>query len=231
MNRKLLVLLGVACLAAPAVRADDAASGGATAQTTAQANAAATVDADTRAAMDRVKEHAHRIAATARHKADARLQATAQRVDRVNAAAQMMAQRLAGEFGGTADAMLDQQAELDASWGELWIAHTLKASAQTSLTAAQLVTLHEEGNGWGEIAAGLGLNLGDAVSAVKAESRVASGDVTADGRVAAIGGEGAHVGLGAGARVTAGGVSGAVSAGGAASGSGLGLGHLLPGKP
>src|SRR5207302_1266263 len=101
--------------------------------------------------------------------------------------------------GGTAQPMLDEQQQLDASWGALTIAHTLDANASTDLTVAQLVAMHDHGTGWGQIAAGLGLRLGDVVSAVRSEARVAAGSAAADGHVAAIHGAGARAGLGAAA--------------------------------
>src|SRR5437867_11585576 len=85
------------------------------------------------------------------------------------------------------------------------IAQTLALNSKSDVTADQLITLHKDGMGWGQIAAGLGLRLGEVVSAVNAESHVASGQAKADGKVAVVHGEGAKAGLGAGAGVHAGG--------------------------
>jgi hypothetical protein len=78
--------------------------------------------------------------------------------------------------------------------------------------------------GWGQVAAGLGLNLGSAVSSVNAESRVASGLERADGKVATMHGEGARAGVGANAGLHGGlGVGGAGSGVNAGAGAGLGV--------
>src|SRR5437899_10397045 len=78
------------------------------------------------------------------------------------------------------------------------IALALSANAKASVTAEQLLQLRADHMGWGQIAAGLGLDLGDAVSAAKAEARVAAGLAKPDRRVAVIHGEGARAGAGAG---------------------------------
>src|SRR5262249_59348004 len=80
--------------------------------------------------------------------------------------------------------------------GQLMVAHTLAANTTTGATVQQLVTMNKDGMGWGQIAAGLGLQLGSVVSGVNAESRVAHGLEKADGRVAAMRGEGARAGIG-----------------------------------
>ena len=73
---------------------------------------------------------------------------------------------------------------------EAWVLSGLAYSVQ------QLMEMRDGGMGWGQIAAGLGLNLGSMVSAVKSESRVAEGQTKADGRVAVIHAQGAHAGAG-----------------------------------
>ncbi len=65
--------------------------------------------------------------------------------------------------------------------------------------------MRHDGMGWGQIAHGLDLRLGDVVSAVRSESRVADGTAKGNGKPALIHG-GAHVGAhtGTGAAVHAG---------------------------
>jgi len=104
------------------------------------------------------------------------------------------------------------------------IAHTLAANATDGVTVEQLIAMHQTGTGWGQIAAGMGLSLGDVISAVNAEQRVADGLARADGKVAVIHGEGARAGLGAGLGANAG--PGAKGLGvGAGVGGGIKLGH------
>ena len=118
------------------------------------------------------------------------------------------AKNVAAEFGTTSQAIMDEKNELKASWGNLMIAHTLASNTTSGMSVAQLMELKSSGMGWGQIAAGLGLDLGSVVSAVKSEARVANGTAHADGHVAVIHGEssrermdgnaGAHAGLEAG---------------------------------
>jgi len=129
-----------------------------------------------------------------------------------------------------ASALAEEQTELGASCGQLMIAHTLSANSKVEVTAQQLFQLRKDGMGWGQIAAGLGFNLGDAVSAVNAEGRVAGGEARADGKVAAIGGPGARSGLGidggAGANLGVGhGAHGVGVGAGAGLGVGIKVGH------
>jgi hypothetical protein len=114
-----------------------------------------------------------------------------------------IAERLGTEFGMTTDALIAERNELGTSWGQLMIAHTLMSNATAELTARQLFDLRTEGMGWGQIAHGLGLKLGPAVSAVKAEARVARGLEKADGKVMAIHGPGSRVGAEAAAKAAA----------------------------
>ena len=116
---------------------------------------------------------------------------------------QKVSSRLATEFGMTGEALVAEKNDLGASWGQLMIAHTLMANSKTEIATKELVDMHQQGMGWGKIAAGLGLKLGEVVSAVNAESRVASGLAKADGKVAVIHGEGAKVGLGLAAKAGA----------------------------
>src|SRR5262249_42901742 len=91
----------------------------------------------------------------------------------------------------------------NASWGAVMIANTLVASAsvdKTPVTAAQLFQLRSEGMGWGKIAAGLGFNLGSAVSAAQSEGRVAAGQTKPDGVAAHVRSEASHGGADAAVR-------------------------------
>ena len=86
--------------------------------------------------------------------------------------------------------------------------------------------MQKTGMGWGEIAAGLGLNLGETVSAVQSEGKVAGGTVKADGKIAVAHGEGAKAGLGLGVKTNA-----ATQAGGAKVGATAGVGAGVKIKP
>ena len=98
----------------------------------------------------------------------------------------VVAGRMAPEFGMTPESMTAEQSRFGTGMGELTIAHTLMANAKTSVTAEQLFQLHKEGLGWGQIAHGLNLKIGDLNAAMNTEMNVASGRAKADGKVAMI---------------------------------------------
>jgi len=126
--------------------------------------------------------------ADSRAQADARLAAQAKKVDASATTGAAIATRLSKEFHVSTDVLTSERQQFDAGWGEIVIAHTLEASAKNgSVTADQLLELNRNGQGWGEIATGLGLSLGKTMSAVNAESRVALGQAKADGQVQRIG--------------------------------------------
>src|SRR5688572_5006343 len=96
-------------------------------QVNAAASAEAPAPADLAAAREKITRKASEVARRTREKADARLEATAQKVDaeaKKNAAA--VQGRLAGEFETTTEVLAAQRAELGASWGELMVAHSLE---------------------------------------------------------------------------------------------------------
>jgi len=191
------------------------------AQANAEAQASAEAQLKARKTIDAIKQKGAQTSTQARAKAEAKLSAAAKKTndDARGQGEANVAGRLAAEFGMTSEQLTSEQQTLGCSWGELMIAHSLQANSKTEVTAGQLVELHKEGTGWGQIAAGLGLKLGEAVSAVQAEGRVAAGLAKPDGKVAVIRGDGAHAGVGAGTHV------GAQAAGGqAAAQAGVGVG-------
>ena len=113
--------------------------------------------------------------------------------------------RIAPEFGMTGEALLAEETQFNTSLGQLVIAHSLLANAKTPVTLEQLFSMRHDGMGWGQIAHGLDLRLGDVVSAVRSESRVADGTAKGNGKPPLIH-SGAHVGAhtGTGAAVHAG---------------------------
>ena len=98
----------------------------------------------------------------------------------------VVAQRFGEEFGMTPDALVSERGQFKTGWGDLMIAHTLLANAKSTLTTEQVFQMRTEGMGWGQIAHGLDLKLGDVVSAVQAETRVATGLAKPDGKTATI---------------------------------------------
>src|SRR5262245_38363360 len=195
-------------------------------QTNTNANAAANVTAqvDAQHAREAIEKKAAKVSAQAKAKAETQLAATADQVDKrasIEGDA-TVATRLAAEFGMTPDALTAEKKALDVSWGQLMIAHTIDANTKSGVTVEQLVTMKKDGMGWGQIAAGLGLQLGSVVSGVNAESRVAHGLDKADGHVAVMRGDGAKLGAATGANAGIG-----VQAGKAGANVGAGLGVKL----
>ncbi len=82
--------------------------------------------------------------------------------------------------------MTAERAQYARGWGELLVAHTLMANAKTDATLTDLFTMRSQGMGWGAIAAGMNLQLGDVVTAMKSEQRVAMGLEKGDGKPAMI---------------------------------------------
>ena len=165
----------------------------------AQAQPAIQIQANQNAQSDvlaNVRKTGATVDAKARDKFEADLNVAAKQVetDAASAGDAKVAERLGTEFGMTPDALVAERNQLGTSWGQLLIAHTLMANASTEVTAKQMFDLRTEGMGWGQIAHGLGLTLGPAISAVKAEARVARGLEKADGKVMAIKGPGSRAG-------------------------------------
>lgn len=179
-----------------------------------RANAQATASASTAdAKLAAIRERAMATPEKEKKDSEAKLDATKSTVDKEAASKgdKTVADRLSKEFGMTSDALTAEKAQYNTGWGDLMIAHSLLANAGDKVTIDQLFQMHTtDGMGWGQIAHGLGLNLGSTISAVKSEGAVATGKSKGDGKVATIkaGGESsthsassshAHGGAGAGA--------------------------------
>jgi hypothetical protein len=118
--------------------------------------------------------------------ADRALDAVARDIDRASVGDTRVATLLAAEFGVSEETIINEKRDLGASWGNLTIAHALAAGDKQGMTAAQVLHLHDRGMGWGQVAAGLRLELDDAVRTVTREGRVARGLTRTDGRKATI---------------------------------------------
>ena len=205
----------------------NAAVQGANAATEAQASLVENSSVDMGELKKEIATKAQKTPAKARATAEAKLDATSKAVDtQADQAESQVADRLSTEFGMTAEALAAEKTSSGASWGGLMIAHTLAANSKTTVAATDLVAMQQGGMGWGQIAAGLGLNLGEVVSAVASEGRVAAGTLKADGKVAVAHGEGAKAGLGLGVKTNA-----ATHAGGAKVGATAGVGAGIKIKP
>lgn len=175
----------------------DNSKAGVSASANANANVSADVDAD--AQLKAIRARAAKVSSKARAAADAKLEAAEKQVDNDAAKGEdKVAGRLATEFKTTASVMTDEKARFGAGWGGLMIANTLMADSKSKVTLDQLFALRKDGEGWGQIAAGLGMKLGDVVKAAHTGEQVANG-MTKPGAVPAIHGDGLHAGLGAGA--------------------------------
>ena len=98
-----------------------------------------------------------------------------------------VAGRLASDFGVSSDALLAEKARYNVGWGDLMIAHTLGSNTLTGVTVDEIMMMRTtDAMGWGAIASGLDLKLGNVVVASKAQGKVATGASRADGKPAKI---------------------------------------------
>jgi len=138
-------------------------------------------------AMDRVKERGTKASAKERADVEKKLDEVEKEIETESTKGEpAVAERLAAEFGVTADALTAEKSQYGRGWGELTVAHTLLSNAKTDATLTDIFALRSQGMGWGAIAAGLDLKLGEVVSAVKSEQRVAVGLDKGDGKPAVI---------------------------------------------
>jgi hypothetical protein len=97
-----------------------------------------------------------------------------------------VADRLAGEFRISPESLLDEKITYDvswhdekrtydATWGEIMIAHTLADRSRVDVTAKQLLDLRRDKFAWWRIAAGLELDLAQAVIASSNNADLALG--------------------------------------------------------
>jgi hypothetical protein len=146
--------------------------------------------------LTRIREEGKKLDAKADQKASAAIDAAVNDVEK-NAATdgdQKIAERLGGEFGVTPETLLGEKNDLKVGWGQLMLARTLTANSATELSTRQMFDLRNEGMSWPQIASGMGLKLGEVLSAAKAEAKVAKGLSKADGKVAVVHGEGSKAG-------------------------------------
>jgi hypothetical protein len=98
-----------------------------------------------------------------------------------------VAGRLASDFGVSSDALLAEKAKYNVGWGDLMIAHTLGSNTLTGVTVDEIMLMRTtDAMGWGAIASGLDLKLGNVVSGIKSQGKVATGASRADGKPAKI---------------------------------------------
>ena len=159
-----------------------------------QANARATTATETaNAKLAAIRERAQATPEKDAKDTETKLDATKASVDKEAAAKgdNVVAGRLATEFGTTSDALMAEKAQYNTGWGDLMIAHALQANGG-DVTVDQLFQMRTADNlGWGQIANGMGLKLGDVVSGVKSEGKVATGQSKGDGKVATMHGQSA----------------------------------------
>ncbi len=201
------VILGSALiLATTGVALSQNASGGATSTTNstgavdvqgpidAQGKMQATTNAETQAdasadeAVTAIRERAKKASAKTCAVVEKQLSQISRQIDaEANEKGDVVvAGRIAPEFGMTTEGMAAEQARFNTGLGELTIAHTLMANSKTQCSAEQLFQLQREGLGWGQIAHGLNLRVGEVTAAMKSEYNVAAGTAKADGKPATI---------------------------------------------
>lgn len=205
MKRNALIVLGsvvvLACAASAFAQSSDPASSTKPSSPSTDQSATPAVSAETAAqaqvsqkapvsnpAIDKVKERGMKASAKERTDVDKKLDLIEKEIqtESTTKGDGEVAGRISSEFGMTADAFTAERAQYGRGWGELMVAHTLMANAKTDATLADLFTMRSQGMGWGQIAAGMNLQLGEVVTAIKAEQRVAMGLEKGDGKPAMI---------------------------------------------
>jgi hypothetical protein len=177
----------------------------ASANAAAEAMAKAAAQAKFERLREEIQTKGAKVSEAARTRAETKLETSAKAVDAEGGKTPHgIAQRLSSEFELSAEALAEERQLLGVSWGQLMIAHTLAANANSDVTVEQLIQMRKDGMGWGQIAGGLDLTMGDVVSAVNAEAGVALGRAAPDGKVAVIHGPGARAGVGTGLKAGAG---------------------------
>ena len=201
-------------------------SAGVQAQQETNTNMSADASANPDEALQKVRDRAQKASAKGRALVDKQLKKISADVG-ANAEANgktEAAGRVASEFGMTGDALVAETDQFSAGLGEVIIAHTLTANSKTPITMSQIFTLRSEGMGWGQIAQGMNLRMGEVTAAVRSEGNVAQGTAKADGKIAMIhsgGAAGAKTGANAGVNAGAHAGHGSV---GAAGSVGVGVG-------
>lgn len=134
-------------------------------------------EAKAMAELNRIRARAKEVDPKEKAETDKSLHETAAEVDAASAKKEKVevAGRLAAQFGGIPELYVGEHDRLKAGWGEIAIAHTLLANAKTTVTIDQLFDLRQEGLGWGQIAHGLDLNVGDFVRMARANGHAAVG--------------------------------------------------------
>jgi len=152
----------------------------------AEGSATASTDAD--AKIKAIRERAKSAPAKGRAAVDKQLKKISADVD-AEATAKgkaVAAGRVAAEFGMTGEALAAESDQFNAGLGEVIIAHTLMANSKTPVTIDVLFDMRKDGMGWGQIAQGLNLRLGEVASATAREGKVAQGTAKSNGKVAMI---------------------------------------------
>jgi len=216
------VLLGgvlvVAFLGVASAQSSDPAMSG-SASSSVQSTTNAEGQAGTDASLQAIRDRAKHASTKGRAAVDKKLTKISGNIDtQANAKGKATAAgRVAPEFGMTGEALVAESDQFGAGLGEMVIAHTLMANSKTTVTMDQIFALRKDGMGWGQIAQGMNLRLGEVVSAVMSEGKVAQGTAKADGKTAMIhsGSTGAstHAGMGAGVKAGNTGVAGSVGVG------------------
>jgi hypothetical protein len=144
--------------------------------------------AEVQAKLDAILAKGEKTPAKTRSDVDTKLAATTRKVDdnAVKEGEAKTAERLGAEFGLSTEAISNEKQQLGASWGELMILHTIAANTSGDLTPEQIFQMRRAGKGWAQISAGMGLKLGDVVSAAQTEGKIAMGLAKSQGKVAQI---------------------------------------------
>ena len=157
--------------------------------------------ANAMADLKRIRQRASQVDPKEQEATEKSLRETAAEVDAGAAKKEKVevASRLAAQFGGIPELYVGEHDRLKQGWGEIAIAHTLLSSAKTTLTIDQLFDLRQEKLGWGQIAHGLDLNVGEFTKMAQANGHAAVGAASGAGKAEAVAAKGETAPKGEGA--------------------------------
>ena len=131
--------------------------------------------AKVQAELQKIRDRGKQVDPAVKEKTEKMLKESATEVDAATAKKDKVevAGRLAAEYGGIPELYIGEKERLKTGWGDLSIAHSILQNAKTVVTIDQLYDLRQEGLGWGQIAHGLDLNVGEFVKTASAKNRSA----------------------------------------------------------
>jgi hypothetical protein len=97
-----------------------------------------------------------------------------------------IADRLAQDFGVTADVLTQQRTQFNADWGDIVLAYTIMDRSKTTVTIDEIFALRSSGESWTQVAREFRVSPGRLLGGIRAEARTlatADTETTTSGRL------------------------------------------------